>query len=226
MHRSLIANFLGRKATLFIAVLSLVGVASTADARPKKPRKPVATAKTPAAKAAPVITAENKAALLALMGDYKFAMTQAEVTVVVKQQIDARYVEKFEETTDVMKQDRLRKDKKEELKRFTDSSIEFDDKKGGWDVSLIEHEFGHNSGESMMVNWENDNGKNQRRFFFFHESHLYKMFISLDVSKLPDDKKDFGTFEATMEGNFGRGAADAGKIGGSPAAGGTRAPAR
>ena len=32
--------------------------------------------------------------------------------------------------------------------------------------------------------WENDGGKNQRRFFFFYNQKLWKMYISLDVSMM------------------------------------------
>ena len=52
----------------------------------------------------------------------------------------------------------------------------------------------------MLERWENAGGKNQRRFFFFHEGKLWKMFVSLDVSILPEDKRNFETFEARDAG--------------------------
>jgi hypothetical protein len=72
-------------------------------------------------------------------------------------------------------------------------------------VSIVEDEFAHQTGEAMLERWENQGGKNQRRFFFFYEGKLWKMFLSLDVSILPEDKKNFATFEAVMEGKYGPG---------------------
>src|SRR6185436_13676934 len=82
----------------------------------------------------------------------------------------------------------------------------------GWDVSIIEDEFAHNTGESMFERWENSGGKNQRRFFFFHEGRLWKMLVSLDVSILPADKKNFETFQRVMQGQYGAGDVEPGLI--------------
>jgi hypothetical protein len=64
----------------------------------------------------------------------------------------------------------------------------------------------------MMERWENDGGKNNRRFFFFYNDRLWKMFISLDVSMIPDEKRNFDTFKAVMESQYGKGAVDGGTI--------------
>jgi hypothetical protein len=64
----------------------------------------------------------------------------------------------------------------------------------------------------MMERWENDGGKNQRRFFFFYNQRLWKMFISLDVSMIPEDKRNFETFKGVMEGQYGKGGVDGGTI--------------
>src|SRR5437899_3183879 len=66
--------------------------------------------------------------------------------------------------------------------------------------------------EAMMERWENEGGKNQRRFFFFYDQKLWKMYIQLDVSFIPEDKRNFETFKAAMEGQFGPGAVDEGTI--------------
>src|SRR5204863_9223270 len=85
-------------------------------------------------------------------------------------------------------------------------------KSSPWDVSIVEGEFAHNTGEAMLERWENQNGKNQRRFFFFYEGKLWKMFVSLDVSILPEDKKNFATFRSVMEGKYGPGDVERGRI--------------
>jgi hypothetical protein len=79
-------------------------------------------------------------------------------------------------------------------------------------VSIVEEEFAHNTNEAMLERWENQGGKNQRRFFFFYDGKLWKMFVSLDVSILPEDKKNFATFRQVMEGKYGPGDIENGRI--------------
>src|SRR5690606_21977569 len=52
----------------------------------------------------------------------------------------------------------------------------------------------------------------QRRFFFFYNQRLWKMYISLDVSMIPEDKRNFETFKSAMEAQFGKGGVDGGTI--------------
>lgn len=159
------------------------------------------------------MTTEHKKALAELFGGFKFGMTKDEVIAVFSKQLDARYDDQIKATTDIAAQDRLRRDKRNEVSRLQQSYISFDaGKPSPWDVSIVEDEFAHNTGESMLERWENQGGKNQRRFFFFFEGKLWKMFISLDVSILPEDKKNFATFEAVMERMYGRGEVEGGKI--------------
>lgn len=205
-----------------LVVFALVGLASPAlvtDAVAAPAKK--ATAKKSAAKKAPppakpaappMVSGEHKKALADKFAGFKFGMTKDEVLAVLQKQINERYEEKIKATTDVAMQDRYRKDKKAELARVAATYVEFDGKRTGWDVSIVENEFAHGTGESMMERWENDNGKNQRRFFFFYNQRLWKMFISLDVSVIPEDKRNFETFKTAMEGQFGKGAVDGNTI--------------
>jgi len=191
MHRFNIRN------VLFTAVMmSSPFVLAAGDAKKPAPTaaKPKAPPPAPKKKPAPPVSAEHKKALGELMGGFKFGMTKDEVVGVLTKQVDDDYAEKLKATTDVNAQDKLRKDKKSEVARVSASYIAFEGKKGGWDVSIVEEEFAHNTNESMLEHWENQNGKNQRRFFFFYEGNLLKMFVSLDVSILPEDKKTFETF--------------------------------
>ena len=94
-----------------------------------------------------------------------------------RSEIDDRYEEKIKATTDVSVQDKLRKEKKAELARTSGTYVKFDGKKTGWDVSIVENEFAHGTGESMMERWENEGGKNNRRFFFFKDEKLWKMYM-------------------------------------------------
>jgi len=171
----------------------------------------------PAKKAKPPkmtpVTAEHKKALAELYGGFKFGMTKDEVIAVFSKQLDERYEEKIKETTDISEQDRLRREKRGEVSRLQSSYASFESiKPSPWDVSIVEGEFAHNTGEAMLERWENQNGKNQRRFFFFFQGKLWKMFVSLDVSIIPEDKRTFATFQSFMETKYGPGDVDDGKI--------------
>jgi hypothetical protein len=193
---------------------AVAGGAKKAAPTKKAPAKGAAAKKPPPPKKVvpPMVNAEQKKSLVEKMAGFKFGMTKDEILAVLQKQISERYEEKIKATTDVAQQDRFRRDKKVELKRIADTYVKFDGKAGGWDVSIIEGEFAHNTNEALMDRWENDGGKNNRRFFFFYNDRLWKMFISLDVSMIPDEKRNFDTFKAVMEGQYGKGAVDGGTI--------------
>jgi len=194
------------------ALLAVVlGSTAFAGAPAKTPAKaPAKTAKkaSPPKKPVgppPMVSAEHKKALAEKFGGFKFGMTKDEVLAVLQKQIDERYEDKIKATTDIAQQDRYRKDKKAELSRVSSTYVAFDAKTTPWDVSIVEGEFAHNTSESMMERWENEGGKNQRRFFFFYDNKLWKMYISLDVSIIPEEKRNFDTFKGVMEGQYGAG---------------------
>jgi hypothetical protein len=195
LRRILLASMLGAA----VPLLAPQAIAKPAkEARKARPRP---------------VSAAHKKALAELYSGFKFGMTKDEVIGVFAKQLDERYDEQIKATTDITAQDRLRRDKRNEVNRLQQSYVTFDSAKPSpWDVSIIEDEFARGTGESMLERWENQNGKNQRRFFFFHEGKLWKMFVSLDVSILPEDKKNFATFQSVMEGKYGAGEVDPGKI--------------
>jgi len=196
-----------RTSTVLVALLAL-GAPSLVSAAPKKAAPTKAAKATPKKKAAPPLSAEHKKALAELYGGFKFGMSKDDVVAVLQKQIDERYEDKIKATTDITQQDRIRKDKKAELARVSQTYVAFDGHKTGWDVSIVENEFAHGTGESMMERWENEGGKNNRRFFFFKDGKLWKMFVSLDVSVLPEDKKNFATLESYMAAKYGPGETD------------------
>jgi hypothetical protein len=195
--------------------LVLAGLASPAIAK-NPPKKAPVTKKAPVKKPPPKkvvpVSAEKKKVLAELFAGFKFGMSKDDVLKVLAKQLDERYDEKIKGTTDVGVQDRLRKEKKDELARVNASYINFDGKRSGWDVSIVEEEFAHKTSESMLDRWENKDGKNQRRFFFFHEGKLWTMFVSLDVSILPEDKRNFDTFTTVMTQKYGPGDVEADRI--------------
>lgn len=194
-----------RLGTTLVLGLGLVFGASTADAKAKKKKKPPAKVVKKEEKVAPP-NAEQKKALAELMGSFKFGMSKDEVIAQLTKSIDERYAEQIKATSDVYLQDKLRKEKNKEVTRIRQSYAEFTGKKTGWDVSVIDSEFAHNTEESMLVYWENQGGKNQRRFFFFHGGELWKMFIAIDTKSLADDQRNFAFFRGLMEARYGKGA--------------------
>ena len=185
---------------------SLAPAATLADAAPRQAAAAKNVRRTP-------VSPAHKKALAELYGGFKFGMTKDEVIAVFSKQLDERYDDKIKATTDIAAQDRLRRDKRNEVTRLQQSYISFDTgKPSPWDVSIVEDEFAHSTSEAMLERWENQGGKNQRRFFFFFEGKLWKMFVSLDVSILPEDKKNFATFRSVMEGKYGPGDVEGGRI--------------
>ncbi len=181
-----------------LAAFSLVALGSgDALAKGKKKKGP----KKPA-----VVTKIDQRALGELMGEFTFGMQRKKVASILAKSIKERYREQIEATTDVYKQDKLRRDEKKEIAAIDKDFVEFTGKKTGWDVSIIDDQFGHNTSESMLVYWENVEGKDQRRFFFFHDGKLYKMFVALSSSMLKDEQRNFDFFKEIMQKRYGQGA--------------------
>lgn len=204
-----------RLRTIMLAsLLGFVPSIAGAEAKPVPAKKePAKLAAKKVVKPRKPVSAEHKKALAELYGGFKLGMTKDEVTAVFSKQLDERYDEKIKSTTDITAQDRLRREKRAEVTRLQQSYIAFDSSKASsWDVSIVEDEFAHNTGEAMLERWENQGGKNQRRFFFFHDGKLWKMFLSLDVSILPEDKKNFTAFQGVMEGKYGAGDVEDGRV--------------
>jgi hypothetical protein len=145
----------------------------------------------------------NQKALKTLMAGFEFGLSRSQVMAKVKQEITARYDEKIFATSDVYQQDKLRRERDQEIKRVEGSFVEFTGKIAGWDVSVIDDQFVHGTGESMLVYWEAEGSRNQRRFFFFHEDRLYKMVITLDASKIDKENRNFGLFRTALERDYG-----------------------
>jgi hypothetical protein len=201
--------------TIFSSAIALLIAGSGAayakgGGKAKAKAKPAAAA-TPAAKKpppAPPVSAEHKKALAELLGAFKMGMTKDEVIGILTKQLDEAYAEKITATNDINTQDKLRAEKKDRIAEVTKTYVEFNGQKTGWDVSIIDDQFARNTNESMLVYWENSGGKNQRRFFFFYEGKLWKMFLGLDSKQIAEEQRNFDVFRKSMEGRFGAGGID------------------
>jgi len=165
----------------------VLGILASPAAAKKKGRK-----RAPAA-----ASAQTKQAISDLMGRYKWGMTRDQVATVIEENVRAEYEEKMKETPDAWEQQKLRDEMMARIKEFQESYYEFDGRKGGWDVSIIDTEFAHKNGETMLVVWERD----QRRFFFFHRGKLYKMFVALNAEKFKG--KTFDDFAQLIQDRYG-----------------------
>jgi hypothetical protein len=177
---------------LGILILSFA-VAMPAFAKGKKPPK-AAAAESSGKKSAP-----NPKALADLAGKFKWGMTPDDIQKVIGETIKAKYQDQITKETDVYQQDTLRKQRDDEIAKVKDSYIKFDGQKSGWDVSIIDKEFAHRNGEAMLVFWEKD----QRRFLFFHNDHLYKQFIAFNAEHPAFQNKTFDDFAKLIEKRFG-----------------------
>jgi hypothetical protein len=144
--------------------------------------------------------AANSRAISELMGKFKWGMSPEEVTKVIGEGITAKYAELRKAEPDAYKQDVLRKQGDEEIQKIKESLVKFDGQKTGWDVSIVDKEFGHRNNESMMVQWEKD----QRRFLFFYHGKLYKQFIAFDASHPVFKGKSFDDFAQIIQGRYGQ----------------------
>jgi hypothetical protein len=194
-------------AALVASLLAGGGAALAAKAKKAPAKKPATTQKAatkkPPAKPAPQA---DKKAVTELMGQFKWGMSKDEVLGVLDKQIDAKYGEKIKATGDIYSQNKLRKDATNEKKKLRDSWTEFGEKESSWDVSIIDKEFDHKDDEAMLVVWEfdKDTGKDQRRFYFFVDGKLWKMFIQFNSEVF--EGKTFADFQAVMEKRYGAGA--------------------
>lgn len=197
----------------FAAALGLAAAvaAPAALAGPRPVR--IADTKKPAPKKAIAVSAEHRKALAKLLVNYKFGMTRDEVIAVFSKELDEQYDGKIKAAGDAHEQDLVRRDKKTEVNRLQQSYVSFDDAKPSpWDVSIVDAEFRHNTGEAMLERWEKQGNLNQRRFFFFFNGKLWKMFISLDLSILPEEQRNFAAFAEKMERAYGPGEVESNRI--------------
>jgi hypothetical protein len=133
-----------------------------------------------------------------LAGKYKWGLSPNEVMDIIEAEIRSKYDPKIQAEKDPNAQDAVRKEMKDNIAQMRASYIRFNGQKTGWDVSLIDREFGHRNQESMLVIWEKD----QRRFLFFWNEKLYKQFIAYNADKFKGF--DFETFSSAMQQRYGK----------------------
>ncbi len=144
---------------------------------------------------------QTNRAVSELAGKFKWGMSPAETMDVIEKDIRTRYEPKVRGEPDPFKQDTIRKEMIESVNQMRASYIKFDGQRTGWDVSIIDREFGHRNGESMLVLWDLSQA-NQRRFLFFWNEKLYKQFIALPADKFKG--KTFDEFSEVIQSRYGK----------------------
>lgn len=144
--------------------------------------------------------APSARAIAELSGKFKWGSSPDDVLKVIDEGLTKKYAELISKEPDVYKQDQLRQQHQDELKKIKDSYIKFDGRKTGWDSSLVDKEFGQRNDESMMVLWEKD----QKRFLFFWHERLYKQFIAFNAEHPVFEGKSFDDFAKLIQDRYGQ----------------------
>ncbi len=177
------------------AALLLFAASVPASAAPPKGKAPPPPAKTAASQ---VSTEAAGRAIGELAGKFKFGLTPEETMTLIETDIRAKFQTRIEAEKEAADQDLVRKERQDAIDQMRNSYIKFTGQKTGWDVSIVDREFGHRNKESMLVLWEKD----LKRFLFFWNEKLYKQYIVYNAEKFKG--MDFDTFVGAMEGRYGK----------------------
>lgn len=181
----------GLAALVLATALAAAGPIASAAARLPRPAKRQAAP--PPRAATPAVAQE----LLSLLGKYKWGMSPAQVLAILEQEARADFAPRLAETKEPLEQDQLRRQLTDDLAVLRKNYVRFEGQATPWDISLIDKEFAHHSGESMALRW----GKRDRRFYFFHSGRLWKIYIAFNSDLYKG--KTFDDFAAMMERRFG-----------------------
>ena len=142
-------------------------------------------------------TEETKVAIVKMMGKHKWDMKSEKVLDMLEMDLREDFVPRIRKERDALKQDQLRREMMDAVKKLRKNLFKFTGKRTPWDVSLIDKEFVHKNDESMIPQW----GKRDRRFYFFHDDALYKIYIAFNADLFKG--KTFEDFAQVMEARFG-----------------------
>lgn len=181
----------------FFSVLSLVFLCSpTVMSKPTKGKVNQVKAKKNATD--PEQDQTSNPNVTKLMGKFKWGMSPEAVLKIIKDDTYNEQMPAIKATKDHLTQDRLRQELDEKLKELIKNTVVFDGKTTPWDVSLVSDEFAHKNNESMIVMW----GKEDRRFYFFHNAKLWKLYLAFNATLF--EGKTFDDFATVMETRFGK----------------------
>ncbi|HEY8378921.1 MAG TPA: hypothetical protein VIK91_20660 [Nannocystis sp.] len=136
----------------------------------------------------------------ALIKGFEWGMSPEQVLAKLGESINAHFDTQLKETKDAMAQDRIRKERNDQLNELKKGHIKFTTaSKHKWGVSLIQYEFADDNNEEMI--WVKE-GQKLRKFYFFKDGQLWKIVYAFNKEKWPD--KDYqGVVETSFKKWFG-----------------------
>jgi hypothetical protein len=130
-----------------------------------------------------------------LIKGFEWGMSPDAVLAKLQESTNKFFDDQLKETKDPMVQDRIRKDRNDQLNELRKGLVKFQSSsKHKWGVSLIQYEFADDSNEEMV--WIKEGGK-LRKFYFFKDGQLWKIVYAFNKEKWPD--KDY---QGVVDGSF------------------------
>lgn len=131
----------------------------------------------------------------ALIKGFEWGMSPDAVLAKLGESINKYFDDQLKETKDPMGQDRIRKDRSEQINELKKGHIKFtSSSKHKWGVSLIQYEFADDNNEEMI--WVKE-GQQLRKFYFFKDGQLWKIVYAFNKEKWPDKE-----YEGVVDGSF------------------------
>ena len=125
--------------------------------------------------------------IAALTKGFEWGMSPDAVLAKLGEAVNKGFDEQLKETKDPMVQDRIRKERSEQINELKKGNVKFNGStKHKWGVSLIQYEFADDSNEEMV--WIKEGAK-LRKFYFFKDGALWKIVYAFNKEKWPD--KDY-----------------------------------
>lgn len=131
----------------------------------------------------------------ALIKGFEWGMSPDAVLAKLGESINKYFDDQLKETKDPMGQDRIRKDRSEQINELKKGHIKFtSSSKHKWGVSLIQFEFADDNNEEMI--WVKE-GQQLRKFYFFKDGQLWKIVYAFNKEKWPDKE-----YEGVVDNSF------------------------
>ena len=125
--------------------------------------------------------------IASLTKGFEWGMSPDAVIAKLGESVTKAFDDQLKETKNPMEQDRIRKEKSEQLNELKKGNVKFTaNAKHKWGVSLIQYEFADDSNEEMI--WIKEGAK-LRKFYFFKDGALWKIVYAFNKEKWPD--KDY-----------------------------------
>lgn len=119
-----------------------------------------------------------KEGVSAILGVLDWGCGHHEVLAEIKADIDKRFQDELDQTTDVFEIDRIRKRKQMEYARVEKTYVKFGGQRTGYESSLIADDYQANSGEAVI---RVDDAAAQR-YYFFKDDRLWKVLVAYNNS--------------------------------------------